>query len=66
MHDIGHVLNYSEFDLIAFVLEESVDHLEQVLFSFGLSNNPGYFVQTLAKGNFDPLNLKLGLLYHFA
>ena len=58
-HDVGDVLDHSQLDLVALVLEEDVDHLEQVLFGVRLSDQLGHLVQALAQGDLDLLVLDL-------
>lgn len=56
-HDVRDMLDDSQLDLVTLVLEEDIDHFEEVLFCVSFSNQFGHFVQTLTQGDFDLLIL---------
>jgi hypothetical protein len=57
------VLDDSQLDLIALILEEHINHLEQVLLSVDLSNQLGDLVQTFTQSDLDPFILDLQQLF---
>lgn len=56
-HDVRDMLDDSQFDFVTLVLEEDINHFEEVLFCVSLSDQFGHFVQALAQSDLDLLIL---------